>query len=148
MKTWPGMAVALGVGLVLSAIAQKPAPRLLREEWGTNYFREVRGQYCDLRPMFHWLAGGPDAPRTNPLTAWRALPNVEVGGMDRGGALFFDGGRAFYVTNFPTAGVVDGQRLSIIARPMGTHSYVSAGGVRRTVPLYDHGVPVPPRRAP
>ena len=148
MKSRPGMVVMVALCGAVVAFGQGPPSRALRDEWGTNYFREVRGQYRDLRPMFHWLAGGAGAPKTNPMTAWQALPKLEVGGMDRGGAIFFDGGRAFYVTNFPTTGVVDGQRVSVIARPMGTHTYTSANGVRRTIPLLDHGVPVPPRRSP
>jgi len=141
--------IGLLIGLLGVLAAQSVSAA--EEPWAANPWRVVEGKRCHLQPLYDFLNRGGDrsALEKNPMPAWSVFERavvVQVTAegllLDRGVWFTERGGRMVMIKNFPVDGLVDGQRVSFVARPAGTWSGLDTSGARRTLPAFDYGIPV------
>lgn len=155
-------------GLLLFIGTLKPddflKPKTAEDRWGLDFpahkakypFRLVDGTYQNLTPIFDWFKQRDNARTAQrklkvdrPMREWRPFLGYRVAQVRAEGILVrpsLNSTQLFYVRNFPTKGLVDGDSVTFLAKTSKKHTYIDSRQILRTVEGFDYGKPYNPRR--
>jgi hypothetical protein len=122
-------------------------------------FRKSGDTYYDLRPIYQWYNLGVIAVNSpqqlgaqqkqfvrgpRPMPEWKGFDSAEVFQVLTDGLLVEQASQIIFLRNFPSKDIVDGKRISFLARRDGVYRYANTSGAISTIEQYDHGIPFDP----